>query len=288
VIEGPPPGRYWGISAEKMRALDKDNRIWWGKDGNNVPALKRFLSDVKQGRVPQTFWSYEEVGHTQDAKKETVILFDDPFATPKPERLLKRVIEIGTSEGDLILDSYLGSGTTAAVAHKMGRSWIGIEMGEHARTHCLPRLKKVIEGEQGGISESVGWQGGGGFRLMKLGEPVFGADGRINAAVRFAALASYLWFLETGSPHPSGKFISPLLGTHNGTAIILLYNGILGDKRPEGGNVLTQAVWRAIIETLPEHRGPRVIYGEACRLSPSRLKALNARFCQIPYDIRMR
>lgn len=188
----------------------------------------------------------------------------------------------------------------------MGRRWIGIEMGEHARTHCLPRLKKVVEGEQGGISQAVGWQGGGGFRFLKLGEPVFGADGRINPQVRFAALAAYLWFLETGSPHPTGRFDSPLLGVMPagdaageasgdttrvaapGTACILLYNGILGDRRPEGGNVLTQAVWRAIVETLPAHRGPRIIYGEACTLSAARLKSLNAVFRQIPYDIRMR
>jgi len=201
---------------------------------------------------------------------------------------MQRVIEIASMSNDLVLDSFLGSGTTAAVAHKMGRRWIGIEMGEHAQTHCLPRLKKVIAGEQGGISESVGWQGGGGFRYLKLGEPAFLEDGRINPAIRFATLAAYLWFLETGAPHPTGRFDSPLLGTHNNTAYILLYNGILGDRRPEGGNVLTQQVWRAILDVLPAHRGPRVIYGEACRLSPARLKQLNVRFRQIPYDIRMR
>ena len=161
-------------------------------------------------------------------------------------------------------------------------------MGEHAHTHCLPRLKKVIGGEQGGISESVGWQGGGGFRYLKLGEPAFLEDGRINPAIRFATLAAYLWFLETGAPHPTGRFDSPLLGTHNNTAYILLYNGILGDRRPDGGNVLNQQVWKAILDVLPPHRGPRVIYGEACRLSPARLKKLDVIFRQIPYDIRMR
>ena len=213
---------------------------------------------------------------------------EESFGTPKPERLLERALLIATNPGDFVLDSFLGSGTTAAVAHKMNRRWIGIEMGEHARTHCLPRLKKVVEGEQGGISQSVGWQGGGGFKFMRLGEPVFEADGRINAKVRFAALATYLWFLESGAPHPTGKFDSPLLGTHGGTALILLYNGILGDRRPESGNVLTQAVWQAILDTLPRHDGPRIIYGEACRLTPARLKKLNAVFRQIPYDIRMR
>jgi adenine-specific DNA-methyltransferase len=170
----------------------------------------------------------------------------------------------------------------------MGRRWIGIEMGEHARTHCVPRLEKVLAGEQGGISGAVGWQGGGGFRFARLGDAAFTEDGRINPSVRFSTLASYLWFLETGTPHATGEFTTPLLGAHSDTALILLYNGILGDRRPQGGNVLTQAVWTAILDTLPAHAGPRIIYGEACRLSPARLRQLGVTFKQIPYDIRMR
>lgn len=125
---------------------------------------------------------------------------DDVFGTPKPERLLKRVVDIATNPGDFVLDSFLGSGTTAAVAHKMGRRYIGIEMGEHAETHCLPRLRKVIEGEPGGISRAVAWQGGGGFRFYTLGEPVFLADGGINPQIRFPTLAAFLWHFETGQP----------------------------------------------------------------------------------------
>ena len=150
--------------------MDRDGRIWWGKNGNNVPAPKIYLSEVKQGIVPQTFWNYEDVGHTQEAKKETVKLFgNEVFGTPKPERLIQRILHIATNPGDLVLDSFLGSGTSAAVAHKMGRRYIGIEMGEHAVSHCVLRLRKVIEGEQGGISKSVNWQGGGGFRFYRLG-----------------------------------------------------------------------------------------------------------------------
>lgn len=178
VVEGPPKGRYWAISKEKLGELDRDRRIWWGKDGNNVPALKRFLSEVKQGRVPQTLWDYDEVGHTQDAKKEIVTLFgDDVFGTPKPEKLLKRVIEVATNQGDLILDSFAGSGTTGAVAHKMGRRWIMVELGEHCHTHIIPRLKKVIDGEDsGGITEAVGWKGGGGFRYYRLAPSLLEKD----------------------------------------------------------------------------------------------------------------
>lgn len=288
-IAGPPNGMYWRMSEEKFREMDADKRIWWGARGDNTPRIKRFLSEVKQGVVPQTLWLNTDVGNTQEAKKEVVALFGgDNFLTPKPERLLQRAIEISTDGGDLVLDSFLGSGTTCAVAHKIGRRWIGIEAGEHAQTLCLPRLRKVVEGEQGGISKQVEWQGGGGFKFLRLGESAFDPDGRINSAVRFRTLAAYLWFLEAGSPHPTGKFDSPVLGVNNGAAVILLYNGVLGDRRPEGGNVLTQAVWKAIEETLPAHEGPRVIYGEACRLSPARLKSLNTTFRQIPYDIRMR
>lgn len=177
-ISGPPPGRYWTISKEKFLELNADNRIWWGAKGENQPRLKRFLSDVRDGVVPQTVWSHEEVGHTQEAKKEALSFNSvDVFGTPKPERLMKRVIEIATNPGDLILDSFAGSGTTGAVAHKMGRRWIMVELGEHCHTHIVPRLKKVIDGEdQGGISKAVNWQGGGGFRYFRLAPSLLKKD----------------------------------------------------------------------------------------------------------------
>lgn len=288
VVAGPPAGSYWRVSEEKFWHMDKDGRIWWGKDGNNVPAPKIYLSEVKQGVVPQTFWSHEEVGHTQDAKKEIVTLFgDDVFGTPKPERLIQRVLRVATNSDDLVLDSFLGSGTTAAVSHKMGRRYIGIELGEHAVTHCAPRLKKVIEGEQGGISEAVNWKGGGGFRFYRLGEAVFDEEGRINPKVKFAALAAHVWFTETGRPL-EGNPKKPFLGTHDGTAYGLLYNGVLGDKTVNGGNVLTSALLERLKRESKGHDGPWVIYGEATRLSPERLRALRVTFKQTPYDIRAR
>lgn len=211
---------------------------------------------------------------------------DAPFSTPKPEKLIWVILHIATQAGDLILDSFLGSGTTAAVAHKMGRSYIGIEMGEHARTHCLPRMQKVIEGEQGGISAAVEWQGGGGFRFCTLGEPAFDEHGRISTDIKFATLAAYVWHLETGEPGQQ-VFDKPLLGVHNGAAYYLLYNDILGDRRPAGGNVLTHAVLQAINEIFP-HDGPKVVYGEMSRIGASRLAAEGITFKQIPYDVRMR
>ena len=159
-------------------------------------------------------------------------------------------------------------------------------MGDHAVTHCLPRLQKVIEGERGGISEAVGWKGGGGFQFLRLGETVFDEAGAINPKVRFATLASFIWLQETGLA-ASQRFKSPLLGVHGGTAYYLLFNGILGDKRPDGGNVLTGSVLNAINKKFP-HRGPKVIYGESSRLGNARLEAAGITFKHIPYDVRAR
>lgn len=173
----PPDGYSWRLSEERLKEFILDNRIWFGKDGSNVPSIKRFISEVKDGVTPMTLWTYQEVGHNQDAKKEAKEFnSDNVFATPKPERLIERVIMLASNEGDIILDSFLGSGTTSAVAHKMGRRWIGIELGEHAKTHCFPRLKQVVDGEQGGISQSTNWQGGGGFKFFTLAPPLLTVD----------------------------------------------------------------------------------------------------------------
>jgi len=283
----PPKGRCWAYSQESIQSFQADNRIYWGADNRNQPRLKRFLSEQIQGAVPTTVWDYTEVGHNQEAKKEwtDLELSDNAelFATPKPERLIKRILDISTDSGDLVLDSFLGSGTTSAVAHKMGRRWIGIEMGDHAVTHCSPRLQKVIDGEQGGISKAVGWKGGGGFRFVKLGETLFDAFGRLNPKVKFADLAAFVWWRETKAPAIGGsiKPTSPFLGIHEGRGLYLLYNGILGDNRPKGGNVLTPAV----LASLPKHDGPRIVYAEATTYSPSSLARMNITFKQIPYDL---
>ena len=169
-IVKPAESRCWSVSQDKFDELVKDNRIWFGKSGSNVPRIKTFLSEVKQGLVPLTVWLNTEVGNNQDAKKE-VKQFNakDVFDTPKPEKLVQRIIHLATNPGDLVLDSFAGSGTTGAVAHKMGRRWIMVELGEHCHTHIIPRLQKVIDGEdQGGISKAVNWQGGGGFRYFRL------------------------------------------------------------------------------------------------------------------------
>jgi adenine-specific DNA-methyltransferase len=285
----PPTGRHWNGLPVRTEDLRKDNRIWFGQDGDNPPRLKVFLSEVQQGIVPDTWWPHDEVGDNQDSKKEMLALFPDtePFGTPKPENLLSRILTVASNPEDIVLDSFLGSGTTAAVAHKMGRRYIGIELGNHAATHCAPRLKKVIDGEQGGISETVNWKGGGGFRFYRLGEAVFDDEGRINPKVKFAALAAHVWFTETGRPL-EGTPKKPFLGSHDGIAYGLLYNGVLGDKSVNGGNVFTSVLLERLKREAKGHAGPWVIYGEATRLSAERLRALRVTFKQTPYDIRAR
>ena len=176
----------------------------------------------------------------------------------------------------------------------MGRRFIGIEMGEHAKTLCQARLQKVVDGEQGGISKAVNWQGGGGFRFCKLGSTVFDEDGCLNSEIRFPTLAAHIWYLETKQPFSQQQkqdLDSPFLGEHKGVAYYLLYNGILGDRRPQGGNVLTSK----ILDSLPDieanitdaQQGKKaiVVYGESTRLGEARLQQTGVQFKQIPYDV---
>ena len=223
-IVNPPGSSCWRLSKQRFEEYVKDNRIWFGTNGNSVPAIKRFLSEVQQGSVSKTIWFREEVGDNQEAKKETLSFNrEDVFTTPKPERIIQRILTLATNEGDWILDTFGGSGTTGAVAHKMGRKWIMVELGEHCHTHCLPRLKKVVDGtDQGGISKTIhtpapsqegnegfpssegkpGWVGGGGFKYYYLApsllkEDKYGnwiIDERYNANMLAAAMTKHEGF----------------------------------------------------------------------------------------------
>jgi adenine-specific DNA-methyltransferase len=205
----PAKGRSWSRPKENIEKLRNEGRLWFGPNGDRMPRLKKYLKEMEGGLTPQSLWLHDEVGNNQEAKREILKLdFDSVFDTPKPERLLFRVLHLATNPGDLVLDSFAGSGTTGAVAHKMGRRWIMVELGEHCHTHIIPRLKKVIDGEDnGGITETVGWQGGGGFRYYKLaptlivndrwGNPV------VNPEYNAAMLAEALCKLEGFSYAPS-------------------------------------------------------------------------------------
>ncbi len=297
IIEGPPKGTYWRVSKETFNELDKDGRIWWGNSGNNVPRLKRFLSDVKAGEVPQTIWPHQEVGNTQEAKKEVVRLLPqaaDVFSTPKPMRLIQRILQIATNPGDIVLDSFAGSGTTGHAVLQLNqedsgnRRFILVEMEPAiAQGITAQRLQRAVDGYQwtgqsGKVNQVEGL--GGGFRFCRLGPTLFDAAGQIRADVLFADLARHVFFTETGEPQPNAGSNGPLLGVHRDVAIYLLFNGVMGDRRPEGGNILTAE----ILASLPAHEGPKIIYGEGCLLSRASLQAQGVTFRQVPYEIKVR
>lgn len=172
-IVNPPSGSCWRVSQERFMELISDARIWFGPSGNNTPRLKRFLSEVQNGTIAKSIWLRSEVGDNQEAKREAKEFnSEDVFATPKPERLIERILYLATNHGDLVLDCFAGSGTTGAVAHKMGRCWIMIEMGEHARTHIIPRLEKVIKGVPSAKDTNLKEGLGGSFTYCTLGEPI--------------------------------------------------------------------------------------------------------------------
>lgn len=262
-------------------------RFYFSKNGYGGIARKTYLENLT-GTPPTNLFKFDDVGHTDEAKKEIIKVFDgqSPFATPKPERLIQRILTIATNPGDLVLDSFLGSGTTSAVAMKMGRKCIGIEMGDHAKTHCAVRLKKVVEGEQGGISKAVDWQGGSGFKYMELGEPILDEQGAIAESVEYDTLAAHIWWRETETSWGGNETKSTVLGVHNGVAYALLYNGILHDRSVSGGNVLTAKTLKIIQEDLGDRQYETlVVYGEATRLGASKLAEAKIEFRQTPYDI---
>lgn len=275
----PKTGKNKGISYTQYYKGDKYNLFAWLSD-----VLEEKDGIFYKKTLQGTYW--DVVGETKNLTKEGNVVFSNG---KKPELLISRILEMSTNPNDLVLDSFLGSGTTAAVAHKMGRRYIGIEMGNHAITHCVPRLKAVIDGEQGGISKSVNWQGGGGFRFYKLGEQVFDADGCINENISFENLSAHIWFTETKTPFNKPTEKSTYLGTCDNVSYALLYNGILRDKRVDGGNVLTNKTLNVILDDMKHQPYEKlVIYGESSRISPARLKTLHIEFKQTPYDIKAR
>ena len=280
------PEKQWQWSKDRvLKAIENNEIVFNQKNEKITVSYKQYLKDengIVRGVKPKTI--IENI-YTQHGSKESVSLFGakNKFSFPKPEAIIKFILEIGTKPNDLFLDSFIGSGSSISAAHKMNRRFIGIEIGEHAKTHCQPRLKKVVDAEQGGISKAVNWQGGGGFRFYQLGQTVFDEFGCLSAEIKFPTLAAHIWYLETKNTLVM-KEHSAFLGVDNDTAYYLLYNGILGDRKPQGGNVLTSK----ILNNLPEidnHKGKIVIYGETTRLGDARLEQANITFKQIPYDV---
>ncbi len=288
-VRFPPKGRCWSRTEDQWLQLVAEGRAYFGKSGDGAPSFKQYLNEAPE-IVPNTWWTHADAGHTDEAKKEAAAIFgpDSPFDTPKPERLLARIIQIATNRGELVMDSFAGSGTTGAVAHKLKRKHVSIELGEHAASHVVPRYRGVVDGtDRGGANAESGWQGGGGFRFCTLGEPLFDADGNVSPSVTFPDLAAHVFFCETGSPIPKrAEGASPLIGTFQNRAIYLLHSAeAVGVAREQAGNVLTGTVLEAL--PLPEagFAGARIVYAEGCTVPDDRLSALGVTFKQIPYQI---
>jgi site-specific DNA-methyltransferase (adenine-specific)/adenine-specific DNA-methyltransferase len=289
----PSKGRCWGLSQVTFENLKAEGRIWFGKNGNSQPNIIRYLSEV-EGMVPWTWWPHEEVGHTDESKKEIYDLLgqDVDFDTPKPSRLIERILQVATSPGDLVLDSFAGSGTTGHAVLKLNqtelrrepRRFILVEMEPKiARDITAERVRRVAQGYKNAKGEKV--EGlGGGFRYCELGEPLFDESGKIRETVSFSDLARHVYFTETGEPLPRGRVTkSPFLGECRGVGIYLLYNGILSDKSVQGGNILT----RAVLAQLPKYDGQKVIYCAGCLLGKDRLQAERILIRQTPYEIKV-
>ncbi|MFC7489428.1 MULTISPECIES: site-specific DNA-methyltransferase [unclassified Knoellia] len=284
-IPGPPPGRFWRVSKDKLAEMDADHRIWWGARGENVPAVKRFLTEVR-GRVPQTWWPHAEVGHSQSGKNEIQRLFAGavPFATPKPEALLERVIQVASAPGDIVLDCFAGSGTTAAVAHKMGRRWVTAEiLPRTVEQFTHPRLTKVINGEDpGGSTKSVDWQGGSGFATVSVGPSMYEdtAYGVVLAdwavGERFArAVAGQLGFAWQKDAQPlcgiRGRMRLAVLDGAVGQEEVRTIIGALAEK--ERVTIVAKSVLAQAEETLAEiSRGSRIRKAPRDLLTPGSLR----------------
>jgi adenine-specific DNA-methyltransferase len=287
----PDPAKGWITDEDGYKRLLADNRIWWPPNPQTgKPRKKRFLSEAAERMPASTFWP--EFRAMSGAAELDAILVDRVFAFPKPISVIQRVIDYCAPKNAFVLDSFAGTGTTAHAVLQMNigdggrRRFICIEMDAAiAENVTAKRLRKVVQGydAEGNRVEPLG----SGFRFCRLGKTLFDKHGEINEEVPFTDLARYVYLIETGMPAPTRpRCDNPLLGVHEGRAVYLLYNGVLGDRRPAGGNVLTHAV----LDALPPHptgtESPRVIYGEACRLSEATLQRLNVTFRQTPYALR--
>jgi adenine-specific DNA-methyltransferase len=229
-IQRPPKGRCWSMVEERFKELLAEGRIYFGKDGKSAPGVIRYL-DEAEGLVPWSWWPSEEVGHNDESKKEMLALFPEvePFDTPKPEGLMQRIIEISTDPGEIVLDCFLGSGTTAAVSQKTARRWVGIERSaETLDTFAIPRLTKVVEGDDpGGISESQDWRGEGGFRILDIAPSMFEED---RGVVLLADWATNGKLAEATAAQLGYEFLEdpPFTGT-KGRSLLAVVDGLLSD-----------------------------------------------------------
>ena len=275
------------VEKTEFNRLDRAGYIHWSSTG--IPYRKIYSHEPRPIVASSVFL---DVGTSYQGRLdfEAVLGEQEEFPNPKPTNLIKRLVELATRKfkDAIILDSFAGSATTAQAVLELNkgdsgnRKFICVEMDDNiCRNVAAQRIARVINGyKANGKGERV--EGlGGGFRFCTLGAPLFNAEGKIGGEVKFSDLAAHIFFCETGSPIPK-RAASPLIGVYNGEAIYLLFNGILGDKRVDGGNVLTS---KTLVQ-LPPHSGHKIVYGEGCRISESRLRREKITFRQLPYDIQ--
>lgn len=279
-IVNPPQGRCWRTSKENFQKLLNENRIWFGSEGNNVPSIKRFLSEVQDGTVPVTLWLRDEVGDNQEARQILKNIFVDsdfPFDTPKPSRLVEKIIKLSTNHNDIILDSFAGSGTTAHAVLNLNkqdggnRKFILIEMENYADTITAERVKRVIKG-YGSAHKSV--EGArGSFSYYKLDKPVFLDNEMLNEEIGTEKLEEYVWYSETKTPYQSQEE-KYLLGKKDETAYYFYYKK---DKL----TTLDESFLRRIKTKASQY----IIYADNCLLSKEFMQKYNIIFKKIPRDI---
>ncbi len=270
----PPKGRSWVLNKKRFQEFLNDKRIWFGANGNAVPSIKKFLSEVKPGVTPMTVWTYQEVGHNQDAKREVkeILEQESPFETPKPLGLLRRILEIGTLPNDIILDSFAGSGTTGQAVLGLNkedggnRQFILVEMEDRiAKSVTAERIKRAIKK----------YEYKAGFEFCELAKPLFDAQGQINENCSYDDLATYIYFAETQTNTEKKNIKKPLIGESQGVFYYLLF-------AEKGKNDLTRSALTKL-----KLKGQAVVYADRCLIDEDELKAKGVIFKQIPYEIKV-
>jgi adenine-specific DNA-methyltransferase len=303
VIKRPPEGRYWAVAEEKFWRLNEDNRIWWGEDKNQVPALKRFLTEVKQGLVPETIWTYDEVGHTQAAKKTLLDIFNDKFpdfVSPKPVALLSRIIQTSTAPDSIILDSFAGSATTAHAVLALNKEDGGNrrfilcqmpyetkEQEEKKENICesitAERVRRVIQGVPKAKDEALRAGLGGTFSYFRLGKELRKQailDGRDLPS--YEALAGYVFFTATGEEFQPKKMKPPFIGTSRDRDVFLVYEQ---DMEKLKDMALNLELARTIVKRSDRKK---LVFAPTKYLDQDYLDRLGIEFCQLPFEIYQR
>ncbi|MBN9352021.1 MAG: site-specific DNA-methyltransferase [Chitinophagaceae bacterium] len=290
-VVNPPQGRSWNTSKENFQKLVEDNRIWFGDSGNNVPSVKKFLTEVKNGAVPISIWGYKEVGHNQESKQELKEIFSEiqlPFDTPKPVRLLQRIIKLSTSSNDIILDSFAGSGTTAHAVLELNkedggnRKFILVEQEDYANTITAERVRRVIKGVKTAKSELLRKGTGGTFSYFELGGSIEMESILIGKSLPgYEELARYIFYTATGQEFNEKKINrkTNFIGETENYELYMLYE-------PDIDWLKQNALTLDGVRNFPKFKGKqRLVFAPAKYVDDYTLLEHRIDFCQLPYEI---